>query len=728
VAINQKDGKKAYMSSKITYRQQFTRCGKQRCLKCKEGPGHGPYWYAYWSEKGRTVSKYIGLCLPSTIEEQQQAGKEAAIDLGTSRHTLVLRVYLLGQFRAERWSEGSWKALDNHIWQRRRARALLGCLLSSPRRRLGRERIMQFFWPDLDRDVAANRLNGAVHELRQILEPDSGQLASSKLLRLERDMLELADETYIWVDAEAFEHLMREAHATHDTQQAEHLLEEAAALYKGSYLLEEMYSEWATPRRDALQRTWIGLLLDLAQIRIEHKALVSAIEVLDRLRSTDPTNEIALQRLMILLIHLDRRAEAIQMYQQHVETLRRDYESKPLAETHQLYQTLCRGDVPDLPISKANSNILSEQEHTAHIRPASSTSTTPQFSFTRPIFQLSRHKQSTLVGRSREMETIHQTMHALEDPIKPGRLHFLLFSGQPGIGKTRLAEELSQEAFTRKWTVVWSRAREQETMLPYQPWIEVLHNLLQGIPHTAHPTLPLLSEKEHLHLWEAVLALLETVSNVYPLLLVLDDLHWTDDSSIALLAYLIQHLKDQRVLLVGTYRDEELPPTHRLRMLMSDLRREQALTMLQLQPLSHAQVGTLLAHLARDVVQSIQSQVAGNPFFAEVLAAAYIDKAQQGNEVNQTQHSLPMAIAALFERRLSRLTSECQRLLGKAAVLGRSFELRQLLPLATEHNEDTLLDLLEEALCAGLLTEEGAGAQIRYQFWHPLLVSHLHYK
>ncbi|MBV9689393.1 MAG: AAA family ATPase [Ktedonobacteraceae bacterium] len=706
------------MNSKITYRQQFTRCGKQRCLKCKEGPGHGPYWYAYWSEKGHTVSKYMGLHLPRDIEEQQQAGKEAAIEPSASSYNPVLRVYLLGQFRVERWSEGSWKALDNHIWQRRRARALLGCLLSSPRRRLGRERIMQFFWPDLDRDVAANRLNGTVHELRQILEPDNGRLASSKLLRLEQDMLELADETYIWVDAEAFERLMREARAADDTQRTERLLEEAAALYKGSYLLEEMYSEWATSRRDTLQRAWVALLLDLAQMRIEHKALVSAIEVLDRIRSADPTNETALQRLMILLTHLDRRAEAIQMYRQHVETLQRDYESEPLAETRQLYQALCQGDVPDLPISKANSNILCEQTHTAHIRPTSSTSTTPQFLFTRPIFQLSRHNQSTLVGRSMEMDTIHQIMHALEEPVRPGHLHFLLFSGQPGIGKTRLAEELSQEASTRRWTVVWSQAYEQEATLPYQPWIALLHSLLQGIP----------SEEEHLHLWEAVLALFETASSIHPLLLVLDDLHWADDRSIALLAYLIQHLKDQRVLLVGTYRDEELPPTHKLRMLISDLQREQALTMLQLQPLSQAQVGTMLAHLARDVVQNIQTRVAGNPFFAEVLAAAYTDEAENCSDGNNTRHSLPVAIAALFERRLSRLTSECQRLLGKAAMLGRSFELRQLLPLAPAHNEDTLLDLLEEALCAGLLTEEGTGAQIRYQFWHPLLVSHLHYR
>src|SRR5579871_2294360 len=63
------------MTSKVTYRQQFTRCGKQRCRKCKEGAGHGPYWYAYWSENGRTVSKYIGIHLPADVEIEQQTAK-----------------------------------------------------------------------------------------------------------------------------------------------------------------------------------------------------------------------------------------------------------------------------------------------------------------------------------------------------------------------------------------------------------------------------------------------------------------------------------------------------------------------------------------------------------------------------------------------------------------------------------------------------------------------------
>ena len=121
------------MNNKVTYRQQFTRCGKQRCRKCREGAGHGPYWYAYWSENGRTVSKYIGIDPPSDFIEadnrQKNVGASAELaerlsilsrpspiyrptagpNISTphtslsiptiSRPQPVLRVYLLGQFR-----------------------------------------------------------------------------------------------------------------------------------------------------------------------------------------------------------------------------------------------------------------------------------------------------------------------------------------------------------------------------------------------------------------------------------------------------------------------------------------------------------------------------------------------------------------------------------------------------------------------------------------------------
>lgn len=820
------------MSSKVTYRQQFTRCGKQRCRKCREGEGHGPYWYAYWSEKGRTVSKYIGIHLPAHLEAEQQSEADAeqhtisaAPVSPTSPIMPTLRVYVLGQFRVERRIGQEWQPVDSRILHRRRARALLGCLLNSTGRRLGREQVMEQLWPDLDIDVAANRLNGAVHELRQILEPSLSRPAASQFLRLERDMLELADSSHIWIDAEAFENILKEANAANtatEPERVEHLLTEAAALYRGSYLLEELYSEWTIQRRDALQRSWIGLLLQLAHFYAERNDFVGAIEILDRLRTADPTNETALQRLMILLTRLERRGEALQVYRQHVTMLKRDYESEPLPETRKLYHSLREGSTPHVymtttggtsklhPANEKESVSSSGNRASAQKQPAQ------EIAFRRPSFQLSRHNQSPLVGRQRERDTMRQVMLSVEEisnkSTRPTRkesgstptthaspaslsstasrhTHFLLLQGEPGIGKTRLAEELSTEAYTRDWAVAWSRTYEQEGTIPYHPWTELLRTLLQGTPSRAEtdeatsarsgtaslrlerlgPLLPELTtyaatssprptspplphEQERLHLWETVLELLNTLSKAHPLLLILDDLHWTDDSSLELLTYITHHLHEQRILIVGTCRDGELPPTHRLRMLISDLRREQTIVTLSIQPLSQAQIGTLVSHLPQNVIERIQDQASGNPFFAEELAryigTAAIDDVpplppdsslekrlhlrtpgiapQEKHLQERTASSMPEAIAAVLERRLGRLSAECVALLGKAAVLGGSFELGLLLSMTNERAEDSTLDLLEEALYAGILTEEGTGAHITYHFWHPLIVSHLY--
>src|SRR5450755_2538599 len=148
------------MSGKVTYRQQHTRCGKERCRKCKEGAGHGPYWYAYWSEAGRTVSKYVGIHLPADVEIDRQRTKkrehrfeaeqvashttlpplrkdvattvngdvEAEQVLPLQLPSQVLRIYVLGQFRVDRLQGTIWSPVVNRTWHRRRARALLGCL------------------------------------------------------------------------------------------------------------------------------------------------------------------------------------------------------------------------------------------------------------------------------------------------------------------------------------------------------------------------------------------------------------------------------------------------------------------------------------------------------------------------------------------------------------------------------------------------------------------------
>ncbi|HEV2581993.1 MAG TPA: DUF6788 family protein, partial [Ktedonobacteraceae bacterium] len=790
------------MKNKVTYRQQYTRCGKQRCRKCKEGPGHGPYWYAFYSEKGRTVSKYIGIHAPADLNISQTSASAVRAQTApaapgngfpaivgatdqaeitpTNEATLekemdgqpVLRIYVLGHFRIELRNGNEWVPVTNRTWQRRRARALLGCLLSNSGRRLGREQAMEALWPDLDIDTAANRLNGAVHEVRQVLEPGLSRPAASRMLRLERDMLLLADASLIWVDTEAFEKLLNKSNTLSSPAEVEQAIEEALLLYGGDYLLEELYSEWAAPRRESLRRSWMGLLLKLAELRAGRGAYISAIEPLDRLLTSDPTHETAVRRLMELLTLLDRRGEAFQVYHRLVETLRREYESEPLSETTALYRALRQGtyQIPrPVVLAATPAPALPEASQPAELSP----DTEPSPVFPRPALQLVRHNQSKLVGRDNELETMQQFLHAieslsLEKKNRRKTAHFMLLLGESGIGKTRLAEELSYEADQRGWSVVWAHGYEQEGTIPYRPWAEIFRALLKDIqpsqlikhlearirssptqdaPPSAgngispaqarlarinslvpelgafevlRDTFSTTPEQERLHLWEAASAVLGILSRSAPLLLVLDDLHWTDDSSLALLAYVVRHMQYEHIAIVATARDGELAQESNLSTLMNDLRREQTVLTLPVKPLNEISIGSLVAHLPEYIVQDIQRQAGGNPFFAEELARV--------SETSLADMNTPESIKAVLERRLSKLSSDCQVLLGKAAVLGGSFALSQLIFLAGDQgaNEESIFDLLEEALRAGLLTEEGTGARITYHFWHPLIVNHLY--
>ncbi len=194
-----------------------------------------------------------------------------------------------------------------------------------------------------------------------------------------------------------------------------------------------------------------------------------------------------------------------------------------------------------------------------------------------------------------------------------------------------------------------------------------------------------------------------------------------------MLAYLVRQLRGHPILIAGTCRDIELPPAHPLRALLNDLQREQAIETITVQPLSDEQIRVLVSGLPEPVVQHIQARAAGNPFFAEELARN--TSSTESFVEADLPSTLPDTISAVLDLRLGRITSACHRMLVRAAVLGGSFEFSSLRAMESGPSaldEDSLLDLLEEALQAGMLTEEGSGTRITYHFWHPLLVSHLY--
>ena len=389
---------------------------------------------------------------------------------------------------------------------------------------------------------------------------------------------------------------------------------------------------------------------------------------------------------------------------------------------------------------------------------------------TSSLTEMTRRSQlRSLVGREQEFFRLQQALLETERRIQapataseipepqswvmPSRTPFYLLCGDMGIGKTRLAEEVGREAHQRGWSLLWSRAYAQERA-PYRLWIDILRQEMSddlwqeidkkmstSLVHALTNLLPELTSllpDEHLptvihqdRLWDALLSLFLLIGESGPVLIVLDDLQWADESSCKFLAYLCRHIVDLPFLLVATYRNTSLPAEHLLHAQLMQLKRERLVESLQLAPLTDDQIAAFVAHVPEPMVQHIQYLAAGNPFFAEELGRAVGTRQEEyRQEIQHQRWTLPQTISDLLEQRLSRLSKECLHILRAAAVLGVAFSLSTISLMQAKNggapDRENALTLLEEAQQAEILTEQGSGTNITYHFWHPLLLHHLY--
>ena len=216
------------MNGKITYHQQVSYCGKTRCKKCREGIGHGPYWYAYKTTNGHTTRTYIGKGSPPDAQDAPEtpvaAVKTSFTDSALNLNTVVLRISVLGQFRLERRNTHlQWQPVTDAAWQDQHViRALLALLICTPERKISRTRAMSILWSRTDQEIASVNLNKLIARLRIILEPArrrSSAHAPTQLLRTEGDTLILADQSRVWVDADAFTELLTTARSLIDSNE-----------------------------------------------------------------------------------------------------------------------------------------------------------------------------------------------------------------------------------------------------------------------------------------------------------------------------------------------------------------------------------------------------------------------------------------------------------------------------------------------------------------------------
>jgi DNA-binding SARP family transcriptional activator len=338
------------------------------------------------------------------------------------------------------------------------------------------------------------------------------------------------------------------------------------------------------------------------------------------------------------------------------------------------------------------------------------------------------------VGRERELAGVRA---AWDDAVR-GRRRGVLVSGEPGIGKTRLAAEIARHARERGGVVLYGRC--DDGLAPAaQPFaqalgayaaacpvdelrvqlggrgsqlIPLLPDLAERVPGLGEPA-PAEPDVERLRMLDSARALLEAAGAAAPVLLVLDDMHWADELSLLLLRHLLRADAGMRLLVLATYRDTEPSRSPLLVDVVAGLARRPDVARIELGPLAESDIATILAHAGRRPVLAAQVRTAteGNPFFVREMVDVLSDDRTAGAP-------LTPRVRDIVRWRLGRLPEPAADVLAVAAVIGAEFDADVLagavgieLPLA--------LDALEAAERARLVRP--AGNLDRFSFAHALV-------
>jgi eukaryotic-like serine/threonine-protein kinase len=347
------------------------------------------------------------------------------------------------------------------------------------------------------------------------------------------------------------------------------------------------------------------------------------------------------------------------------------------------------------------------------------------------------------VGRERELEQLREAV----DGALAGRGSLQLLVGEPGIGKTRAAEELATYARVSGARVYWGRCRDDEGAPAYWPWVQAVRSyardadpvalawqlgagaaeVAQLIPEVAEkldiePAKGSDSEEARFRLFDSMTSLLLAAARDRPIVVVLDDLHWADEPSLLLLRFATRELASSGLLILGTYRDVELGRHHPLARVLGEISGIEGSGRIPLRGLSVAAVERYIemtsgAPAPVGLANAVQEQTDGNPFFVGEVVRLLASEGKLTGGGSAAELQIPQGVREVVGRRLDRLSDETNEALRVAAVIGRDFE-EEVVSRVAEMGPEQLMAAAAEAIAERLVNDLGDG---RFSFAHALV-------
>ena len=619
-----------------------------------------------------------------------------------------------------------------------RERAVLALLLLSANRVVSSEALADDLWGEHPPDGPAHALRVHISRLRKALREAGGNgivVTQSPGYVIRVDPMD--------IDAVRFESLAaqaREQTAAGQQENAATSLRAALGLWRGPALADVADAPLARTEAARLEEARLAALEDRVEADLACGRHTQLVAELDALTRAHPIRERLWGHRMVALYRAGRQAEALRAYQDLRAILGEELGLEPISALQRLEGAILRHE-PELDWSPT---VVAE-------RPVSTGEPLP----TLPMPALLTEMGRLFVGRDAELKQLEQ----LWAEVEGGQLRLALLSGEPGVGKTRLAGELARMLHSQGSTVLVGRC-DEDLGVPYQPFVEALHHFIEHTPagllgrglgrgagelvriypdlanrlRGLNPPIQSDPETERYRLFEAVAGWLATASSDGPMLLVLDDLQWATKPTLQLLRHVVRSTGPRHLLVLGIYRDTELSHDHPLTELLADLRRQTGAERLSLSGLAEVDVIHFMTQAAGHeldddgvaLARVIHAETDGNPFFVREIIRHLTETGgleqrdgRWGSPLPVEELVVPEGIREVVGRRLSRLSADTGYALRVASVVGPEFDLA-VVGAAGELDEERLLCAVEEAISTRLVVEV-PGPVPRHRFTHALV-------
>ncbi|MCI3931408.1 BTAD domain-containing putative transcriptional regulator [Streptomyces sp. AN091965] len=605
-----------------------------------------------------------------------------------------------------------------------RHRAVLARLLMARGRVVPLDQLIDDLWRDTPAERALGSLRTLVSTLRKALEPGRPTRTPPRTLVTAPPGYALRLDLAA-VDAWRFEDLVRRAaepSAPGRAAETRDRLTAALELWRGGAYAEFAAEAWAAPEVTRLSELRLLAAERLADAELALGAAARVVADLEAHTRAHPLREEGWRLFALALYRTGRQADALSALRTARAVLKEELGIDPGPALRTLEEDILR----------QCGSLAGAVEHVvppSAVVPAAGGRPAGRDTWARPEApRTAQEAPAELPGRAEALERLAQeAQHA----AKGGALRVALVGGAPGTGKTALAEAAAHAlTATHGWTATRGRCPEETGAPPAHPWAELLRTLVAD-GHPAPPALaPLLdpaagagagadAEAARFRTHTAATAHLAAVARRAPLAVVLEDLHHADDDTLTLLRRLPTALAESPVLLLVTFRTEEL--TDAVRDTLAALARCEPARM-ELQGLDATAVGAVLRELAghagepapdldEDTVRRLAERTGGNPFFVRETARLL---AAEGVEAALTR--VPPGVADVIRHRLGALSSGAQGMLRRAAVAGTDLDIDVFLEMCAAdgeggpaHHGGSAVEHLEEALGSGLLGEPGPG-------------------